>query len=388
MSKIVKTDNFILSSQRDLFEIPEDVTYLNCAAISPQLRSVSAAGLDSVKLKAEPWRITSEHWFANTKTLREIAAKIIGAEKESIAIIPSVSYGIAVAAANMKVERGQSIVLLHEEFPSNYYAWRNLARERDANLKIVRRDDKESWTQAVLEAIDDKTAVVSVPNCHWTDGRLVDLERVGEKARSVGAAFVVDASQSLGAYPLDVAKIQPDFLVSVGYKWLLGPFALGFMYVAPKWQKVGKPIENSWLNRAGSEDFSSLVLYADEYEPGARRFDMGEFPNFVLVPMAIAALQKIDEWGVERIHQTLSVLTNLIAEKAVDLDCKVAPPQERIGHLIGIRLPNGVPDKLSERLAKEKIYVSIRGDAIRIAPHLYNDAQDIEKLFAVLQRLV
>ncbi len=378
----------MLSSQRGLFEILEDITYLNCAAISPQLRVVSAAGLESVKSKAAPWRITSQDWFTNPGNLREIAAKVIGVNKESIAIIPSVSYGIAVAANNVSVKCGQSIVLLHDEFPSNYYAWKELARERDASLNIVRRRDGETWTQALLKVIDDDTAVVSVPNCHWTDGSLVDLEKVGEKARSVGAALVVDASQSLGAYPLDITKVQPDFLVAVGYKWLLGPFALGFMYVAPKWQEIGKPIENSWLNRAGSEDFSSLVLYTDEYESGARRFDMGEFPNFVLVPMAIAALRQIDEWQVGRIQQTLSVLTNLIAEKAIKLGCDVTPSPDRVGHLIGIRLPNGIPGRLNERLAAEKIYVSIRGDAIRIAPHLYNEEKDIEKLFAVLQKLI
>ncbi len=387
MTDTLKSESKILSSQRHLFEIPEDVTYLNCASMSPQLRVVSAAGLGSVKSKAEPWKISSQDWFTNAKTLRELAAKIVGAEKESIAIIPSVSYGIAVAAANVRVLSGQSIVLLHEEFPSNYYAWKEIARERGANLNLVRRRAGETWTQAVLEAIDDKTAVVSVPNCHWTDGSLVDLERVGEKARSVGAALVVDASQSLGAYPLDAAKVQPDFLVSVGYKWLLGPYALGFLYVAPKWRETGIPIENSWLNRAGSENFSHLIDYADEYEPGARRFDMGEFPNFVLVPMAIAALRQINEWKVENIQKTLRVLTDLIAEKALDLGCKVLPPQDRVGHLIGIRLPNGVSDELGERLAEEKIYVSIRGDALRIAPYLYNDAQDIEKLFFVLQRM-
>ncbi len=387
MARTIVTNSSLLDSQRDLFEIPADITYLNCASQSPQLRSVTAAGLDSVKSKAEPWKISSQDWFTNAKTLRELAAKIVGAGKESIAIIPSVSYGIAVAAANVRVLSGQSIVLLHEEFPSNYYAWKKIARERGASLKIIRRRDGETWTQAVLEAIDDKTAVVSVPNCHWTDGSLVDLERVGEKARSVGAALIVDASQSLGAYPLDVAKVQPDFLVSVGYKWLLGPFALGFIYVAAKWQ-TGKPIENSWLNRAGSENFSHLIDYTDEYEPGARRFDMGEFPNFVIVPMGIAALRQINEWKVEKIQKTLRVLTDLIAEKAIDLGCKVLPPQDRVGHLIGIRLPNGVTGELGERLAEEKIYVSIRGDALRIAPYLYNDAQDIEKLFAVLQKMI
>jgi selenocysteine lyase/cysteine desulfurase len=389
MTKIINNNESLLSSQRDLFEIPEDITYLNCASISPQLRAGTAAGFESVKTKAAPWRIASEHWFTNAKTLREFAGKIIGAENQSVAIIPSVSYGIAVAAANAPVERGQSIVLLDNEFPSNYYAWKELAKERGASVNLVRRgNDGETWTEAILEAINENTAVVSVPNCHWTDGNLVDLERVGEKARSVGAMLVVDASQSLGAYPLDIAKVQPDFLVAAGYKWLLCPYSLCFMYVAPKWQETGKPIEYSWINRKGSERFSRLNDYTDEYEAGARRFDMGEFSNFVSVPMAIAALRQINEWQVEKIQQTLSVLTNSITEKAIKLGCSVAPPQNRVGHLIGIRVPNAPLDALGERLAAEKIYVGIRGDALRIAPYLYNDEKDIEKLFAVLQRLV
>jgi len=389
MNEIINTKETMLSSQRDLFEIHEDITYLNCASISPQLRSVTAAGFESVKTKAAPWRITTEDWFTNAKTLRELAAKIIGTEKQSVAIIPAVSYEIAVAAANVRVERGQSIVLLHSEFPSNYYAWKELAKERGASINLVQRsNDGGTWTQAILKAINENTAVVSVPNCHWTDGSLVDLEKVGEKARSVGAAFVVDASQSLGAYPLDITKVQPDFLVATGYKWLLCPYSLCFMYVAPKWQETGKPIENSWLNRLGSENFSRLIDYTDEYEAGARRFDMGEFSNFVLVPMAIAALRQINEWQVGKIQQTLTVLTNSIAEKAEKLGCFVSLPQDRVGHFIGIRLPNGVPDQLGEQLAREQIYVGIRGDALRIAPYLYNDERDVEKLFTVLQRLV
>jgi selenocysteine lyase/cysteine desulfurase len=245
MSQLHESAPESLPLQRHLFEIPDEVVYLNCANLSPQLRSVTAAGLDSVAAKISPWKIKPPDWFSGAEALRGLAAKVVGANAESIALVPSVSYGIAIAAANVPVGRGQSIVLLHEEYPSNYYAWKELARRQDADIRIVRRAGDGTWTQAVIEAIDDRTAVVSVPNCHWTDGSLIDLERVSEKVRSVGASLVIDASQSLGAYPLDIGKVQPDFLVSVGYKWLLGPYALGYLYAAPKWQESGKPIENS-----------------------------------------------------------------------------------------------------------------------------------------------
>jgi selenocysteine lyase/cysteine desulfurase len=388
MNRFPESASKNLPLQRDLFEIPDEVTYLNCANLAPQLRAVSAAGLDAVALKKSPWEITPPDWFSGAEVLRELAARVIGSSAEGIALVPSVSYGIATAAANVPVERGQSIVLLHKEYPSNFYAWKELAQRRDAEIRIVRRRGDGRWAPAVLEAIDQTTAVVSVPNCHWTDGSLIDLEQVSERARAVGASLVIDASQSLGAYPRDVGKVKPDFLVSGGYKWLLGPYALGYLYAAPKWQAGGKPLEYSWLNRAGSENFARLVEYEDEYRAGARRFDMGEFPNFVLAPMAIAALQQILEWKVENIQRTLSELTQNIAKEAAKLGCASLSASERVDHMIGLRLPNGIPIGLGERLAEAKIFVGIRGDAIRIAPHLYNDESDVEKFFTILRKLI
>lgn len=377
-----------IGSQRDLFEIPDGVTFLNCANMSPQLRSVTSSGIEAVKSKESPWLISPPDWFSAPERLRELAAKLIGVDAEAVALVPSVSYGIAIAAANVKVERGQYIVLLNEQFPSNVYAWKVLAAQQNANIRTVQREPGGTWTDAVLEAIQNDTAVVTVPNCHWTDGSLIDLVEVGAKARSVGAALVVDASQSLGAYPIDIMKVQPDFLVSVGYKWLMGPYGLGYLYVAPVWREKGLPIENSWLSRAGSEDFAGLVDYQDEYRSGARRFDMGEFPQFVLVPMAIEALRQILNWGVENIQNSLAILTKEIEQRVLKIGGSALPAGKRAAHMIGIRLPNGLPDQLSKRLASENIFVSIRGDSIRVAPHLYNDKADIDRLFEVLDEIL
>ncbi len=368
----------------EMFEIPQGVAYLNCANMAPQLRSITAVGLDAVRKKAAPWVLSSADWFTGAEELRMLAGQVMGTEASHVALVPAASYGIAVAARNVKVERGQSIVIVEHEFPSNVYAWRELAKRRDARLLTVPRHPGSGWTEALLQAINKETAVVSVPQCHWTDGSSVDLVRVGERAREVGAALVIDASQSLGACPLDLDRVQPDFLVSVGYKWLLGPYGLGYLYVAPKWHENGSPLEQSWLTRRGSEDFARLIDYRDEYRHGARRFDMGEFPQFVLAPMASAALTQILAWGVGVIERTLSSLTDDIAQRAVYAGYEVQPYEQRCRHMIGIRLPGGVPAGLSAALAAARVYVSIRGDVIRIAPHLYNDASDTEGLFAVL----
>jgi len=218
----------------------------------------------------------------------------------------------------------------------------------------------------------------------YVDGTIVDLVRVGERARQVGAAFVIDASQALGATPIDIASIQPDFLVSVGYKWQLGPYGLGYLYASPKWQKQGMPIEQSWMPRRGSSDFTRLTDYSDDFQPGARRFDVGEFTQFISAPMCAAGLQQVLDWGIASIELSISSLTEEIAQRALAAGYDVAPPEQRSKHMIGIRFRNGLPEKLPAALAAAKVYVSIRGDSVRVSPHLYNDTDDIDRLFAAI----
>jgi selenocysteine lyase/cysteine desulfurase len=220
------------------------------------------------------------------------------------------------------------------------------------------------------------------------DGSIVDLVGVGERVRQVGAAFVIDASQALGAVPLDIARIQPDFLVSVGYKWLLGPYGLGYLYASPKWQQAGVPIEQSWMPRQGSNDFTRINDYCDEFQPGARRFDVGEFTQFVAAPMASAALQQVLDWGVASIEQSISLLTDEIAQRARAAGYDVAPAEQRSRHMIGIRFRNGLPAKLAAALAAAKVHVSIRGDSVRVSPYLYNNSADIQRLFAAIASCV
>jgi selenocysteine lyase/cysteine desulfurase len=372
---------------KNLFEIPTGITYFNCANMAPQLKAVTQAGLRAVRAKASPWTLSAPEWFSGAEQLRTLAADVLGTDAEGIALVPGASYGIALAAANLPLSRDQKIVVLDREFPSNVYAWRELAKKQGARVVTVQRAPGTTWTEALAEAIDDSTAIVAVPQCHWTDGSCVDLECAGNLARAVGAALVVDASQSAGACPLDVGRVQPDFLVAVGYKWLLGPYGLGYLYVAPKW-RAGTPLEHSWLARAGSEDFTRLTEYTEEFRPGARRFDVGEFPQFVLVPMATAALQQILSWGILRIERELAVLNNMIAKRAEHEGYAILPPNERCAHMIGIRFSGGIPSGLAKLLTDAKVFVSIRGDSIRVAPHLYNNLADVERLFEILRRAV
>jgi selenocysteine lyase/cysteine desulfurase len=373
----------ILQNQHELFEIPEGVAYLNCAYMSPQLRSVREIGERAVARKSRPWEITSDDFFDDAEKTRALFARLVGAEADGVALIPSVSYGIAVAAANVKVEPGEYILILEDQFPSNVYPWHELAKRRGAKLITVPRPVDHDWTPAVLSHLNEDTAVVAVPNCHWTDGSLLDLRRIGGRAREVGAALVVDGIQSLGAHPFDVAEVGPDFLVASAYKWLLGPYGVGFLYVGESY-RAGTPIEHNWINRRGSADFSRLVSYQDTFQPGARRYDVGERSNFVLLPMANEALRQILDWGVENVSKTIGELTALIEEEAKKRGIEAIPAKRRARHMVGLKLGSAVPEDLATRLAGEDIFVSLRGENVRLSPHLYNTAEDVDRLFAAL----
>jgi len=375
-----------LGSQRDLFEIPEDIVYLNCAYMSPQLRPVREVGERAVSRKSRPWEITPDVFFEDVEEVRALFARLVGGDAEGVAIIPSVSYGISVAAANVSVEVGQKIVILEDQFPSNVYAWRGLAERSGARLVTVPRPEDFDWTRALLEEIDDDTAVVAVPNCHWTDGSLVDLARVGEGVREAGATLTVDGIQSLGAHPFDVSEVRPDFLVASAYKWLLGPYGVGFMHVGEEYRE-GEPIEHNWINRRGSQDFSQLVAYQDAFQPGARRYDVGERSNFALLPMAAEALRQLIDWDVENVSETIGTLTDLIEEKAEERDITAIPKDRRARHMIGLMLGPDAPDDLATRLTTHNVFVSVRGESMRVSPHLYNTEEDVDLLFEILERV-
>jgi len=374
----------MIPSQKHLFNIPDDVVYLNCAYMSPQLRSVSEAGNTGAARKERPWQISPDDFFRQSEKTRGLFAELIEARKDDIAIIPAASYGVAVAAANIDLQAGSEIVVLEEQFPSNVYPWREAAKDNNARMVTVARPADDDWTVALLAVINANSAVVAVPNCHWTDGSFIDLVKIGKRCRKTNTALVVDATQSLGALPFSIQEIQPDFLIAAGYKWLFGPYSLGFLYVSPAYQ-TGRPIEHNWIARENSQDFAGLVNYRDEFQKGARRFDVGERSNFALMPMAAAGLQQILEWQVPAIATTLSGMTEQIATRATDLDLSVAPSHLRSGHLLGVRFPRGVPAALVERLSQNNVYVSVRGNSIRISPHVYNSQSDLDKFFAVLK---
>ena len=377
--------DFIRGARR-LFDIPDDVSYLNCAYMSPQLRAATEAGQRAVAGKARPWEIGVEAFFEPGERYRSLAASLLSCDTGDIALVPSVSYGVSTAVANLRLGPSRGVLMLAEQFPSNVYPWLAAARRVDAPVVFVPRPDHGDWTRAVLETLAsrDDLGLLALPVVHWTDGSRLEMNVLSGICRSEGFGLVLDVTQSLGAEPLDVRSLRPDFLVAAGYKWLLGPYGLGLMYADPD-HHGGRPLEEAWMNRAASDDFGGLVNYRNEYQEGARRFDMGARAQFSALPAAIAALEQVSGWGVDSIAHTLGGLTGRIADMGRALGLETPAEGARCRHMIGLGLPPGAGPGVVAELANRHVYVSCRGDRLRVSPHVYNDENDVNALRSGLE---
>jgi selenocysteine lyase/cysteine desulfurase len=389
----------MLTCQKHLFSLEPDFHYINGAYMSPLLKVSEEAGFEGVKRKARPYRVTAQDFFTDVEILRGLFAQLVNAEHaKRVALIPAASYGIAIVAKNLKAKRGQNIIVTEAQFPSNVYSWRNLAKDKGLKIKTVAypvfarneaitHERGKLWNQHILEAIDENTRLVTIGHIHWANGTKFDLKRISARAHEVGALLVIDGTQSVGAMPIDVQDMGIDALICGGYKWLMGPYSLGYAYFSEKFDK-GKPIEENWINRKDSENFSALINYQDEYQPMAMRYDVGERSNFILVPMAIAALQQLLAWGADNIQTYCHNLTHEAIGHWREKGYWIEDENWRGKHLFGIQVPKGVVvEKLQAALKERQISVSTRGDFLRISPNVYNDAQDIAVLTEVLLKI-
>ncbi len=382
----------MLSCQRHLFSIPEEIAYLNTAYMSPQLKSVSEVGQRAMHRKSHPWEITVEDFFRPVEYLKGLFNTLIeGESPERVALVPSASYGLATVARNLKLSEGDEIVLIEEQFPSNVLTWQRLAGESGARIVTVpappagpRRG--QNWNEAIWNAVGPRTRLVAMGQVHWADGTWFDLKKIREKSASVGALLVIDGTQSVGALPFSVRELKPDALICGGYKWLMGPYSLGLAYYGPAFDG-GIPIEENWYNRLNSENFGGLVEYQERYGALAQRYSVGESSNFALVPMLTRALEQIRDWKVENIAAYSRNITQEFAQKVREAGFHLSDPPERSHHLLGLMLPEGTSlDALRARLQEERIFVSIRGNAVRISAHVYNRPEEFSRLFEVLAK--
>lgn len=402
-----------LACQRARFQLPEDFHYLNCAYMGPLPRAAERAGIEGLRAKRFPQAIAPEEFFRPADELRRKFARLVGAGRpEDVATVPSVSYAVSAIARNTELGPGRNVVVLHEQFPGNVYPWRRLAADQGGELRVVapvgaetggsaagdpgagRSEDGgqgqgqgrgEGWTERILDRIDAGTVAVAMGTVHWTDGVRFDLSAVRERTREVGAALVLDGTQSVGAAPLDLASLQPDALVVAGYKWLLGPYSLSLAWFGERYLD-GVPLEETWIGRRGSENFAGLVEYVDDYQPGAIRFDVGQRSNFALVPALSASLDLILEWRPERVSAYCARLAAGVLPRLRALGLGAEDDRWRSPHLFGLSLPPGTdPERVEACLARHRVGVSFRGSSVRVSPNVYNTEADMEALVAAME---
>jgi selenocysteine lyase/cysteine desulfurase len=376
-----------LQSQRHLFPEKAVAGYLNGASRAPQLKAVAAAAHHAIWWREENAGMPIPAFFDNVKEVRQNFARLINCpDYERVAMIPAASYGIATAAKNLPLGKEQNIIVVEDQFPSNYYSWAEKCKKVGAELRTVARPEPGStgsWNDRVLAAIDANTAAVAIANVHWADGTLYDLVAIRKRTDDVGAWLIVDATQSVGAYPTDVQQIRPDVLTCGGYKWLMGPYGCGYAYYGERMDN-GSPLEENWINRAGSEDFRNLVKYQDEYRPLAGRYAVGQHSNFLMAPMQLAALQQVNAWEPPNLQAYCAALWAGVQDDLKELGVSI--PGQRAHHLVGLRLPAGIDnDRLATEFQGRGLMVSYRGDAVRVSPNVYNTEWEMRSLVEAIR---
>ena len=377
----------MLNCQKHLFNIPPEITYMNTAYMSPSLNSVVEAIDHGNRRKSQPWRIKQDDFFEEVDIARSLFANIVKADEGGIAIVPSAAYGLSTAAKNLSLGTGKKILVLCEQFPSNMLPWKKKARDSGSILLEIKMREDRPAHEAILEKLDESVSIVALPNVLWTNGLKIDLQAIRVRCDEIGSALVLDLTQSTGAMEINFKEIRPDFAVVANYKWMLGPYNTGFLYVAPKYRD-GKPLEEGWVTRKGSRNFVNLTECREEYESGAVRFDVGETSNFALMPGVIASLRQLLDWGVSNIHSSLESQNDKLCLELEKIGLVTTPKHIRGPHFIGAKLPRNLKRDIISELASQNIYLSRRGDSIRITPHLWNTDEDFRRLVWALGSLL
>lgn len=379
-----------LTQQKHLFSISSDVTYLNTASFSPAFKSVETAGINAVKRKSQPELKQPSDLFEPTIELRKLFAQIIDEDDYNrVVTIPSVSYGMANVANNITLKAGDEILIVEEQFPSNYYIWEELAKQYDAKIvTVMQPDNPEDWNVNILKNINSKTALVAIGHIHWANGLVFDLNAIRKKTSENNSLFVIDGSQSIGALPFSIKDIQPDALVCAGYKWLFGPYGCAYAYYGDYFDD-GNPIEQNWANRFGSENLSGLTAYQSKYKPKANRYAMGESGSFIYVQMQIAALKEILKIDALELQEYCESISEKSLNDLNHIGFTSHKPNIRAKHLFGIKIPKTINiEKLKLTLKDNNIHLSFRGEYMRVSCHVFNTEAHFEKLVNVIKSIV
>lgn len=382
-----------LECQRALFDMPREVCFLNAGAWAPLPLSSVEIGREGVARKSQPWKLDTSLQQEQCEAAREAAAALIGAEAQDVAIIPSISYGVAVAARALKLPADSRVIVLDNDHASPVLEWTSQGEGLNMKVHTVSVRSDGDWTAALLEAIEKEgpkgLALVSVSNVHWADGGMIDMDSVAAETRRWGAALLIDATHAVGVIDMDVRRLDPDFMLFPTYKWLLGPYGRSFLYIARRRQDA-IPLEQTMSGRRRVRAEDDIYFSDLSYQPDARRFDMGQRDFFISLDMARHGMELMHGWGRNAVRTRLEMLTGYLADGLRDsgLPVTTSSPHVRSPHILCVAFDGGMPDGIAGMLKAKNVHVAPRLGRLRVSPHVYNDETDCQRFIEALNEVL
>jgi cysteine desulfurase / selenocysteine lyase len=366
----------------------EDATYLNLAGQSPMPKVAVRAVQAALELKKFPQRIPDNAFFDVPNHLRTSIAKLINAKPDDIALASGASTGMSAVAYGMNWQAGDEILTAAGEFPLQYATWKPMEEREGVKLNVVSPRDRFLTSDDVIAALTPKTRLVSISLVRFNDGVLLDAAGIAAACHAQNALLFLDASQACGAVPLDVQSMGVDFLVSAGYKFLLGPFGTGFFWAKPEHMANMRPGPFYWMAAKGaSSNFANMNFVDPKPAPSAKRWDVAETANYFNHAALDASVEFVLQAGPENIAAHCRNLIELLYQRLPKDRCAPTSPPDAADRGSYACFAARAPEKtvaLYDRLRKENIIVSLREGNIRVSPYLFNTEQDIDRLISVI----
>lgn len=364
-----------------------DVIYLNAAATGPHPARTVAALDHWLRLRAEPWKIALDEQFDALATARKLCAGLIGADAGEIALVPNTSTGLNIAAQILPIASNKAIVGYDGEFPANVYPWMAIARNGGARYEQLGLlpNGLPDWDALPARLDRGDVGVLAISWVSFVSGDRADLATIGTMCRERGIWFVVDAIQGVGTTPLDVHACKIDILSCGAQKWLLSPWGSGFCYVRQDLVQNLEPRTVGWLAVRGAEDFSHMLEYDLTYADDARRFEVATIPYQDMVGMN-ASLGLLQEIGLDVVSKTIHSLVGRLVDGISSISTLSLVTPSSASRRAGI-VSFDVKDvsAVSARLNDAGVAHSVRGGGVlRMAPHIYNTEQEIDRVLALM----
>lgn len=368
---------------RSLFPALSRYTYLNSAAVAP----IPTTSIDAVNTQlADVSMHGSNHypeWLAVKNRARALAAGMLGVRADQIAFMRNTSDGFAAVANGISWQAGDNIVSYEKEFPANFYPWR-MARDRfGVELRLCPDRDGRIDLDEFIGLIDQNTRLVSISSVQYGSGFRADLERIGRAARGVDALFAVDIIQGFGAHGYDLPSQLVDIASGASHKWLCSPEGCGLFYVSDRARERVEPAFVGWISVETPWDFADR---AQPFRPNALAWESGTGTSSLFYGLE-QSLKLLHDTGLDQIELYLEGLSDELCDGLASKDYDIVSSR-RDGEksaIVCVKHRGGEdPNKLAERLLADNIVVSPRNDVLRIAPHFFNNSEDIQTLIHAL----